>query len=289
MTGPRIPESQPPVGYFAALDRTRVEDTSPFDSGRTPCAQGGEDRWSARWLMSQMGYARWEDFARVVERAKVAAHNEGFNVNVLFRVIRSTPKNTGGRPQTDYLMTRYAAYLTAMSGDSRKPECAAALHYFAVKTREAEVRPAVDLTDDQILQRAMNILNSRVEALTARVAELEPAAVAWEQLAEIGGDYEVADAAKILCRSTGILIGRERLFAYLKEIGWVFRGRRNRWEAYQEQVDNGRLKHRPGAKYVRRDSGKYREGDATIVVTAKGIAELRKRLTAKSTPQLSVV
>lgn len=124
---------------------------SPFDAGRIPCPQGGEDRWSARWLMQQLGYARWEDFEKVVERAKIAAHNEGFNVNVLFRVFRSTPKNTGGRPQADFHMTRYAAYLTAMSGDSRKPECAAAMHYFAVKTRQAETaQPALDLTDPDV-------------------------------------------------------------------------------------------------------------------------------------------
>jgi DNA-damage-inducible protein D len=68
------------------------------------------------------------DFEPVIERAKTAAHNEGFNVRTLFM---QTHKKTGGRPEIDYLVTRYAAYLIAMNGDPRKPEVAAAQHYFS--------------------------------------------------------------------------------------------------------------------------------------------------------------
>ncbi len=50
-TGPRIPETLGVSGTFAALERHPVAADSPFDDGRTPCPQGGEDRWSARWLM----------------------------------------------------------------------------------------------------------------------------------------------------------------------------------------------------------------------------------------------
>src|SRR5690606_38891942 len=116
---------------------------SPFDAGRIPCPQGGEDRWSARWLMGRMGYDTWENFAAVIERAKTAAHTDGFNASILFRAVT---KKTGGRPQADFEVTRFAAYLIAMNGHTSKPEVAAAQTYFAVKTREAETaRPALDL------------------------------------------------------------------------------------------------------------------------------------------------
>jgi hypothetical protein len=85
--GIRIPETDGVSGTFRALDRTAV---SPFDAGRIPCPQGGEDRWSARWLMEQLGYPTWQHFEPVVERAKATAHNEGFNVRTLFT--RSTVK-----------------------------------------------------------------------------------------------------------------------------------------------------------------------------------------------------
>lgn len=138
---------------------------SPFEAGRTPCPQGGEDRWSARWLMSKMGYDNWQNFEKVIERAKITAHNQGFNVRTLFTAVS---KKGDGRPQGDFLLTRFAAYLVAMNGDPRKPEVAAAQTYFAVKTREAEIRPvAVELTDAEIVHRALQITTRQVEALTA--------------------------------------------------------------------------------------------------------------------------
>ncbi|MFP1155564.1 hypothetical protein ACK280_26360 [Mycobacterium sherrisii] len=120
---------------MAAGELADGQPDTPFDADRVPCRQGGEDRWSARWLMQQMGYLTWQDFEPVIERAKTAAHNEGFNVRILFR---DATQKTGGRPQTDYLLTRFAAYLVAMNGQPAKPEVAAAQTYFAVKTRQAE-------------------------------------------------------------------------------------------------------------------------------------------------------
>lgn len=210
---------------------------SPFDAGRIPCPQGGEDRWSARWLMQQMGYSRWEDFEKVVERAKVAAHNEGFNVNVLFRVFRSTPKNTGGRPQADYHMTRYAAYLTAMSGDSRKPECAAAMHYFAVKTRQAETQQPVELTEDQIVHRALHILDDKVKALTVEnktlVAAIErDAPLVAKAEAHTGSDsavhrQEFSREVTTWGRKQDIEIRQEQVMRFLGHIGLFIRGERS--------------------------------------------------------------
>lgn len=145
-------------------------DQSPFEAGRTPCPQGGEDRWSARWLMGQMTYPTWQHFEPVIERAKTTAANEGFNVKTLFTVNR---ENSGGRPRTDYLVTRYAAYLIAMNGDPRKQAVADAQHYFAVKTRESETaQPALDLLDpdvalDKIIELASFAKQERAGRLAA--------------------------------------------------------------------------------------------------------------------------
>jgi DNA-damage-inducible protein D len=93
--------------------------------------------------MEKMGYDNWQNFEQVIERAKTAAHNQGFNVRTLFTVVS---KKGAGRPQTDFQVNRFAAYLIAMNGDPRKPEVAAAQIYFAVKTREAEIAAPLELS-----------------------------------------------------------------------------------------------------------------------------------------------
>lgn len=47
------------------MTASELQSESPFDRGRVPCPQGGEDRWSARWLMEQMGYDNWQNFEKV--------------------------------------------------------------------------------------------------------------------------------------------------------------------------------------------------------------------------------
>lgn len=256
-------------------DLDRTNGSSPFDEGRQPCAQGGEDRWSARWLMEKMGYPRWSDFEPVVERAKIAAHNQGFNVRTLFRV---NPEKTGGRPRVDYSVTRFGAYLIAMNGDPRKPEVAAAQTYFAVKTREAEVAAPAELTEDQIVHRALHILDNKVKVLTTQVAELTPPARSWQLLADASGDFSVAEAAKILSRDPAITTGRDRLFDYMADQKWIFRSKNHRggWEAYQTAVDTGRLVEKPAKPFLNSKTGAYELPAPTIRVTAKGIGKLHE-------------
>lgn len=255
-----------------------TDTTNPFDAGRTPCPQGGEDRWSARWLMEQMGYPTWQHFEPVVERAKSAAHNEGFNIKILFTVDR---KNTGGRPQTDYLVSRYAAYLIAMNGDPRKREVSAAQHYFAIKTREAETAPAA--TPPAVMPTHSEALRGWAEELErAELAEaerdaLKPSAAAWTELADAAGDYSVADAAKVLSRDPNISTGRDRLFKSMQGLSWVYRYD-GHWRAYQAQVDCGRLTEKVGRPYYHAGRDELVGSEPTIRITPKGLQELHKRL-----------
>lgn len=97
--------------------------------------------WTARELMSRLGYDRWENFERVINRAIESCIASGVDPNDHFRKVADTVitgKNTP-REKTDYLLTRYACYLIAQNGDPKKEEIAFAQGYFAVQTRKQEL------------------------------------------------------------------------------------------------------------------------------------------------------
>lgn len=101
----------------------------------------GEEFWLARDLMGLLGYAKWENFAKVVDKAKIACETAGHTVEDHFPDVRKTiPMPKGAEKEIDDLMlTRYACYLIAQNGDPRKVEIAFAQTYFAVQTRRIEL------------------------------------------------------------------------------------------------------------------------------------------------------
>ena len=101
----------------------------------------GIECWSARELQKLLGYSKWENFEKVIKRAKDACTNAGEDTNNHFPDIRKTiPMPKGAEKEIDdILLTRYACYLIAQNGDSRKEEIAFAQNYFAVQTRRAEI------------------------------------------------------------------------------------------------------------------------------------------------------
>ena len=133
--------------------------------------------------------------------------------------------------------------------------------------------------------RALADTHEAKELAQARAAELEPAAAAWDTLASARGDYSVADAAKVLSRDEHVEIGRDRLFALMAELRWVYRtGARHRWHAYQSQVTLGRLVMRAGASFQNAHTGEMEAADPTVRVTAKGLQALHQHLTRQVVP-----
>ena len=101
----------------------------------------GVECWSARELQKLLGYSKWENFEKVISKAKDACGNAGEDVfNHFPDVGKMISLGKGAEKEIDdILLTRYACYLIAQNGDSRKSEISFAQNYFAVQTRRAEI------------------------------------------------------------------------------------------------------------------------------------------------------
>ena len=97
----------------------------------------GVEFWYARELMKVLEYNKWENFEKVINKAKDACENSSISVFEHFPDVRKLSKraNNAEIEIKDYKLSRYACYLIAQNGDSRKKVIALAQTYFAVQTR----------------------------------------------------------------------------------------------------------------------------------------------------------
>lgn len=189
-----IPDAYGPSGTFAALERTQPT-ASPFDVIRNATLEGREF-WSGRDVMELFGYSQWRDFANAVTRARAAAHGAGHDITQHFASARKVAAS--GPAAEDVHLSRYACYLVAMNADPKKAKVAEAQTYFAVKTREMELSPRRELTEDEIVHQALQITARKVAELTERVAELEPKADFYDEFMDAEGCYSMNAAAKVI-------------------------------------------------------------------------------------------
>ena len=237
--------------------------------------------------MGLMGYSQWVTFENPLKRAMKAAENQNMQVETNF--YRSLKVGTAGKmKQTDYELTRFAAYLVAMNGDPNKPEVAAAQAYFATRTRQAETEQPAQLTDEELLSRALMVANSKMEQLEAEKAEaveLSEAALARAHVAEAEADearpkaeafdcfldtegtYYMGTVAKMLG------VGQNELFRRLREASVLIPSGHLRNTPYREYERHFLVRPRRYTNAEGREFLKY-----TTFVKPSGVEFIRRRL-----------
>ena len=101
----------------------------------------GNEYWYARELAKVLEYKDWRNFLKVLNKAKKTCINSGFNENEQLVEINKLSKRSNNAITNiqDYKLSRYACYLIAQNGDSRKKTIALAQTYFAIQTRKQEL------------------------------------------------------------------------------------------------------------------------------------------------------
>ena len=113
----------------------------------------GNEYWYARELQKVLEYTQWRKFNGVIEKAMNTCKASNYVVLDHFAGAgKMINLGKGGQREVlDYKLSRYACYLIAQNGDSRKKVIALAQTYFAIQTRKQELLELEynNLTEDE--------------------------------------------------------------------------------------------------------------------------------------------
>ena len=137
-----------------------------------------EEFWYARELQIALGYAKWGNFKKVIEKAVAACNNSENSIQDHFSDVGKMVNIGSGaeRKIEDLELSRYACYLIVMNGNSNKKIIALGQSYFAVKTRQQELIEHYDELDEDKKRLAIRnemIIHNKSLADAARMAGIE--------------------------------------------------------------------------------------------------------------------
>lgn len=112
--------------------------------------ENGQEFWHGRELSPVLGYTKWDNFSKVVEKAMISCQNSGFECPDHFLEVGKMVQLGSGsnRKIKDYKLSRYACYLIVQNGDPRKEPIALGQTYFAIQTRRQEIADAFNQLDE---------------------------------------------------------------------------------------------------------------------------------------------
>lgn len=173
--------------------------------------------------------------------------------------------DTPGGPQTVGTVSEAGFYKLVMR--SRKPEAKAFQRWVT-----HEVLPAIrrtggymvakqDETPEQIMARAVLVAQDTIERQKREIAELKPKALFADAVAASDGTCLVGELAKML-KQNGVSIGQNRLFAWMREHGYLGKTGSNRNVPTQRAMEQGLFR-------IKETAVTHSDGHVTINRTPK--------------------
>lgn len=181
----------------------------------------------------------------------------------------------GGRQQMT-TVTEPGFYKLVMR--SRKPEAKAFQRWVTHEVlpalrRDGGYMVARDETPEQTMARAVLLAQQTIDRQKSRIAELEPKALFADAVAASDGTCLVGELAKMM-RQNGVDVGQNRLFAMLREDGYLGNVGQNRNVPTQRAMDLGLFR-------IKEAAVTHSDGHVTInrtpKVTGKGQVYFVKR------------
>lgn len=131
------------------MSKLQAEEYKSFEEIKK-IREDGTEYWNARELSEVLQYKKWENFSKVIDRAKLACQNSGFEVADHFPEVRKMVEigSNTVRELLDYELSRYGCYLIVQNGDPRKEVIALGQTYFAIQTRRQEVADYFNQLDE---------------------------------------------------------------------------------------------------------------------------------------------
>ncbi len=127
----------------------------------------GNEYWDSRDLAAVLEYTQYRNFEAVIDKAKLACLNSGYNIEDHFAdVSKMVEIGSGvGREIKTTLLSRYACYLIIQNADPKKEIVAQGQTYFALQTRRQE------LQDEQIEGERRLLLREEMRRHNAQLAD----------------------------------------------------------------------------------------------------------------------
>ncbi len=177
--------------------------------------ESGEPTVSARSLHEQLHigteFAKW--FSRMCEY--------GFTTGIDYSevIVKNDENSKGGRPATDYEVSVDMAKHICMI--QRTPEGKQCRQYLI------DLEKAWN-TPEQVMARAIKVAEETIERQKRKISEMRPKEIFADAVSASHTSILIGDLAKLL-KQNGVDIGQKRLFAWMRDNGYLIKRQGSDW------------------------------------------------------------
>lgn len=207
--------------------------TLQFNSDQFGQLRAIQDESGEPWFVAK-------DICNALGLANTTEALRGLDDDEVSNFINSEVAQNGGR--TPRIINEPGFYKLVLK--SRKPEAKAFQRWVthevlpSIRKKGGYIAAAADETPEQIMARAVLLAQDTIERQKAQIEELKPKALFADAVAASDGTCLIGSFAKIL-QQNGINIGQNRLFAWMRENGYLGKSGSNHNIPTQRYVEMG--------------------------------------------------